>query len=68
MTLDDCTNAEERAFTESGERTSMSKPHPFMLDRIAGRLGGVSGTFFCRRYAYMLAAGSSQAGFKGFIT
>lgn len=39
ITLDDCTREEERIFTECGERISLKKPDPYMLDRIPYMVG-----------------------------
>ncbi len=38
--LDDCLREERRIRETTGERVSLSKPHPFMLDAIAGELRG----------------------------
>jgi HAD superfamily hydrolase (TIGR01548 family) len=67
VTLDDCTLAEERSFLESGERISLSKPHPFMLDWIARRMEGkFRGCFYVGDMPDdMLAARASRAGFQG---
>ena len=66
-TLDDCLREEERTLVQEGRRVSLSKPHPFMLDAIAGRLPG---TFAQRFYVGdmpddMLAAARSRFGFHG---
>jgi phosphoglycolate phosphatase-like HAD superfamily hydrolase len=66
ITLDDCTQEEERIFKERGERLSLSKPDPFMLDLIPRR----AGKGFLRCYYIgdtpddMLAARSSQTGYR----
>jgi HAD superfamily hydrolase (TIGR01548 family) len=67
ITLDDCILEEEQIFKEHGERVSLSKPNPFMLDLIPRR----SGKDFLRCYYIgdtpddMLAARSSQTGYLG---
>ncbi len=40
ITLDDCIQEEERIFAERGERISLKKPDPFMLDMIPRLIGG----------------------------
>jgi phosphoglycolate phosphatase-like HAD superfamily hydrolase len=40
LTLDDCTAAGETVLAAGGERVSLSKPHPSMLDAIARPLAG----------------------------
>lgn len=67
ITLDDCSLEEERIFKERGERISLSKPNPFMLDLIPR----LSGKDFLECYYLgdtpddMLAARSSQTGYQG---
>lgn len=67
VTLDDCSREEERIFKERGERVSLSKPDPFMLDLIPRR----SGRSFAACYYLgdtpddMLAARASQTGYLG---
>jgi len=67
ITLDDCILEEEKIFKERGERVSLSKPNPFMLDLIPRR----SGKDFLQCYYIgdtpddMLAALSSQTGYQG---
>ncbi len=39
IALDDCTREEQRILDESGERISLKKPHPYMLDRIPQMIG-----------------------------
>jgi len=39
VTLDDCTREEERIFIERGERISLKKPDPYMLDLISCLIG-----------------------------
>jgi phosphoglycolate phosphatase-like HAD superfamily hydrolase len=40
ITLDDCIQEEERIFAKRGERISLKKPDPFMLDMIPRLIGG----------------------------
>lgn len=67
ITLDDCTMEEDKVFKEQGERISLSKPNPFMLDLIPR----LSGQEFLECYYLgdtpddMLAARSSQTGYRG---
>ncbi len=67
VTLDDCIREEERLFHERGERISLSKPNPFMLDLISRMMGRTfDGCYFLGDMPDdMLAARSSQAGFRG---
>ncbi len=65
-TLDDCLEAEAKMLTAKGEKVSLSKPNPFMLDAIAG---DVNEKF--RGYFYVgdmpddvIAAANSRYGFK----
>lgn len=66
ITLDDCILEEEKIFKERGERVSLNKPNPFMLDLIPRR----SGKDFLQCYYIgdtpddMLAARSSQTGYQ----
>jgi phosphoglycolate phosphatase-like HAD superfamily hydrolase len=65
-TLDDCLQAEERILAEKGEKISLSKPHPFMLDAIAD---GLKDKFMGYYYVGdmpddILAAANSRFGFK----
>jgi len=65
-TLDDCLEAEEKILAEKGEKVSLSKPHPFMLDAIAEDL---KDKFFGYYYVGdmpddILAAANSRFGFK----
>ena len=65
-TLDDCLEAEKSILAENGEKVSLSKPNPFMLDAIAE---GVKKKFTGYYYIGdmpddMLAAASSRYGFK----
>ncbi|MEW6332693.1 MAG: HAD family hydrolase [Thermodesulfobacteriota bacterium] len=67
VTLDDCSQEEARIFRERGERVSLSKPDPFMLDLIPPRCG----SRFAACYYLgdtpddMLAARASQTGYIG---
>jgi phosphoglycolate phosphatase-like HAD superfamily hydrolase len=65
-TLDDCLMEEKRIFNETGQKVSLSKPHPFMLDAIAD---GLKGEFLDCFYVGdmpddMLAAANSRCGSK----
>jgi len=65
-TLDDCLLEEKRSFEDKGEKVSLSKPHPFMLDAIAD---GLKDKFLGYYYVGdmpddMLAAANSRFGFK----
>jgi len=65
-TLDDCLQEEKRILEEKGEKVSLSKPNPFMLDAIAE---GLKDRFFGYYYVGdmpddMLAAANSCFGFK----
>ena len=67
FTLDDCLHEEKRILAEKGEKVSLSKPNPFMLDAIAD---GVKDNFWGYYYVGdmpddMLAAANSRYGFKG---
>jgi len=67
LTLDDCLREEERIFREQGERIALSKPHPYMLDRIPELLA----TSFAEYYYLgdmpddMLTATASRFGYRG---
>ena len=65
-TLDDCLQEEKRIFEETGETVSLSKPHPFMLDAIAGGLKDkFSGHYYVGDMPDdMLAAANSRFEFK----
>ena len=65
-TLDDCLEAEERILIEKGEKVSLSKPHPFMLDAIAeGLIDKFSGYYYVGDMPDdILAAANSRFGFK----
>jgi phosphoglycolate phosphatase-like HAD superfamily hydrolase len=67
ITLDDCTWEEEKIFIEHGERISLKKPDPFMLDRIPHLIRKK----FSEHYYLgdmpddMQAARSSKTGYRG---
>jgi phosphoglycolate phosphatase-like HAD superfamily hydrolase len=65
-TLDDCLQAEEKILAEKGEKVSLSKPHPFMLDAIAdGFKDKFSGYYYIGDMPDdILAAANSRFGFK----
>jgi phosphoglycolate phosphatase-like HAD superfamily hydrolase len=65
-TLDDCLQEEKRIFEEKGENVSLSKPHPFMLDAVAGSSNDqFSGYYYVGDMPDdMLAAANSRFGFK----
>jgi len=67
VTLDDCTGEEERLFRESGERISLSKPDPFLLDLIPRLIGDqFQGCYYLGDMPDdMLAAASSKTGYRG---
>jgi phosphoglycolate phosphatase-like HAD superfamily hydrolase len=67
ITLDDCTREEERIFTERGERISLKKPDPYMLDRIPHLIGkGFSECYYLGDMPDdMHAARSSKTGYRG---
>jgi phosphoglycolate phosphatase-like HAD superfamily hydrolase len=67
ITLDDCTREEERIFTERGERISLRKPDPYMLDRIPCLIGkGFSECYYLGDMPDdMQAARSSKTGYRG---
>ena len=58
---------EERIFTERGERISLKKPDPYMLDRIPGLIGkGFSECYYLGDMPDdMQAARSSKTGYRG---
>ena len=39
LTLEDCQREEQRVLERTGRRVRLSKPHPFLLDELAARLG-----------------------------
>jgi phosphoglycolate phosphatase-like HAD superfamily hydrolase len=65
--LDDCIREEKRILEESGQKISLSKPHPYMLDAIAERVAEeVAENYYVGDMPDdMLAARNSRAGFKG---
>jgi phosphoglycolate phosphatase-like HAD superfamily hydrolase len=65
-TLDDCLQEEERIFAEKGEKVSLSKPHPFMLNAIADDLKDkFAGCYYVGDMPDdMLAAANSRFEFK----
>jgi phosphoglycolate phosphatase-like HAD superfamily hydrolase len=67
ITLDDCTREEDRIFTERGERISLKKPDPYMLDRIPCLIGkGFSECYYLGDMPDdMQAARSSKTGYRG---
>ncbi len=67
ITLDDCTREEERIFTERGERISLNKPDPYMLDRIPCLIGkGFNECYYLGDMPDdMQAARSSKTGYRG---
>ena len=67
LALEDCLKEEEKISKTQGRKVSLSKPHPFMLDTIAGHLKNPA-----EEYYYigdmpddMVAAKKSQANYKG---
>jgi phosphoglycolate phosphatase-like HAD superfamily hydrolase len=67
ITLDDCTREEERILAERGERISLKKPDPYMLDRIPRLIGkGFSECYYLGDMPDdMQAARSSRTGYRG---
>jgi phosphoglycolate phosphatase-like HAD superfamily hydrolase len=67
ITLDDCTREEARIFTERGERISLKKPDPYMLDRIPRLIGkGFNECYYLGDMPDdMQAARSSKTGYRG---
>ena len=65
-TLDDCLQEEKRILAEKGEKVSLSKPNPFMLDAIAdGLKDKLSAYYYVGDMPDdMLAAANSRFGFK----
>ena len=65
--LDDCIREEQKILKESGRKVSFSKPHPYMLDAIAERVGNeVEANYYIGDMPDdMQAARNSCAGFKG---
>ncbi len=46
LTLDDCVEEEFRILKKSGTTVSLSKPHPYMLDELAGEFSGICSEFY----------------------
>jgi HAD superfamily hydrolase (TIGR01548 family) len=67
LTLDDCTREEERILAERGERISLKKPDPYMLDRIPHLIGkGFGDCYYLGDMPDdMQAARSSRTGYQG---
>lgn len=67
ITLDDCTREEERIFTERGERVSLKKPDPYMLDIIPRLIGKKFGEcyYLGDMPDDMQAARASKTGYRG---
>ena len=65
--MDDCIREEKRILEESGQKVSLSKPDPYMLDAIAENVAEeVTGNYYIGDMPDdMLAARSSRTGFKG---
>jgi phosphoglycolate phosphatase-like HAD superfamily hydrolase len=65
--LDDCIREEKRILEESGQKVSLSKPDPYMLDAIAESVADevVENYYVGDMPDDMLAAGNCRAGFKG---
>jgi len=67
ITLDDCMREEERIFAERGERISLMKPDPYMLDMIPRMLGKTFGKcyYLGDMPDDMQTARSSKTGYRG---
>lgn len=67
ITLDDCTREELRILDESGERISLKKPNPYMLDRIPQMIGRKFGEcyYLGDMPDDMQAARASKAAYRG---
>lgn len=67
ITLDDCSREEERIFKERGERISVHKPNPFMLDLLPRLIGkSFHGCYYLGDMPDdMQAARASQTGYRG---
>jgi len=67
ITLDDCLREEERISAESGERISLKKPNPYMLDRIPLMIGRKFGEcyYLGDMPDDMQAARASKTGYRG---
>lgn len=64
--LDDCMREEKRILKASGQKISLSKPHPYMLDAIAGKApDDIEGYYYIGDMPDdMQAARNSRSGFK----
>lgn len=67
ITLDDCTREEGRILAERGERISLGKPDPYILDRIPALIDrAFAGCYYLGDMPDdMQAAGASRSGYKG---
>jgi phosphoglycolate phosphatase-like HAD superfamily hydrolase len=67
ITLDDCTREEERILAERGERVSLGKPDPYILDRIPALIDRpFEGCYYLGDMPDdMQAAVASKTGYKG---
>jgi phosphoglycolate phosphatase-like HAD superfamily hydrolase len=67
LALEDCLEAEKRLSPKAGQRVSLSKPDPFMLDAIAAEQSSpVAGYYYIGDMPDdMVAAKKSAAGYKG---
>ena len=67
ITLDDSTREEEKIFLERGERVSLKKPNPYMLDQIPKMIGCSFGEcyYLGDMPDDMQAARASQNGYRG---
>ena len=67
ITLDDCMLEEERILAERGERVSLGKPDPYMLDRIPTLIGRpFEGCYYLGDMPDdMQAARASKTGYRG---
>jgi len=67
LALEDCLEEEARVTRETGQKVSLSKPDPFMLDEIAAdQENSVTGYFYIGDMPDdMSAAKRSEAGYKG---
>jgi len=65
LTLDDCLEEEKKIFEQQGQRVSLSKPNPFMLDAIkTAQNNSVSKCYYVGDMPDdMMAASRSKAGF-----
>jgi HAD superfamily hydrolase (TIGR01548 family) len=67
ITLEDCTQEEERIFNEHSKRISLQKPNPYMLDQIPDLIGkAFDGCYYLGDMPDdMQAARSSKTGYRG---